>query len=93
MIPVPVPEQDKCTHCRGTGIEPGLIPLPGLEPARLKSVRRDGGIVWKFRCPDCHQWGDIDDDQFRGRVSIDHTDTGCTFHQAYDLHAMIQGTT
>ena len=64
---------DACTRCRGTGTEPGLIPVTGFEPARLKSVRRDGYIVWKLRCPECHQWADIDDDQLHGRVSIDHT--------------------
>ena len=79
---------DACTRCRGTGREPGLIPLPGLEPARLRSVRRDGKIVWRFRCPHCYRWGDIDDGQLHGRVSIDHTDTGCTFHQTCDLFAM-----
>jgi hypothetical protein len=79
---------DACKRCRGTGREPGLIPLPGLEPARLRSVRRDDGIVWQLRCPECHQWADLDDDQLHGRVSIDHTDTGCAFHQTYDLYAM-----
>ena len=79
---------DACKRCHGTGREPGLIPLPGLEPARLRSVRRDGAIVWQLRCPECHQWADVDDDQIRGRVSIDHTDTGCGFHQTHDLFAM-----
>lgn len=79
---------DACEHCRGTGREPGLIPLPGLEPARLRSVRRDGGIVWQLRCPACGQWADLDDDQLHGRVSMDHTDTGCAFHATHDLLAM-----
>ena len=76
---------DACKRCRGTGREPGLIPLPGLEPARLRSVRRDGGIVWQLRCPECHQWADIDDDQLHGRVSIDHAGEGCAFHRTLDL--------
>lgn len=79
---------DACERCHGSGMEPGLIPLPGLEPARLRSVRRDGGIVWQLRCPECHHWGDVDDDQLRGRVSIDHTDTGCGFHRTLDLLAV-----
>lgn len=78
---------DACTHCRGTGREPGLIPVPGLEPARLRSVRRDEGIVWQFRCPECHHWGDIDDDQMHGRVSIDHSEA-CGFHRTLDLWVM-----
>ena len=82
-------DPDACTKCRGTGREPGLIPVTGLEPARLKSVRRDGEIVWQFRCPECHRWGDIDDDQLNGRVSIDHTPDGCTFHQTLDLYSMM----
>jgi hypothetical protein len=89
---------DACTRCHGTGLEPGLIPLPGLEPARLKSVRRDGEIVWKLRCPECHQWADIDDDQLHGRVSIDHRNNSepydnrpvCTFHQTIDLHTLMR---
>lgn len=88
IIPRLVPKQDFCTHCRGTGIEPGLIPVAGLEPARLRSVRRDDGITWQLRCPECHHWADVDDDQLHGRVSIDHTDTGCTFHATHDLYAM-----
>lgn len=79
---------DNCKRCHGTGREPGLIPVRGLEPARLRSVHRDGVIVWQFRCPECHHWGDVDDDQLHGKVSIDHTDTGCTFHQTHNLMAM-----
>lgn len=81
---------DDCTRCRGTGREPGLIPLPGLEPGRLRSIRRDGELVWQLRCPRCHQWADIDDDQMHGRVSIDHTDTGCSFHETHDLHSIMR---
>ncbi len=87
---------DACRRCRGTGREPGLIPLPGLEPARLRSVRRDDAIVWQFRCPECHHWGDIDDGQLHGRGSIGHTGCAylaggscpCTFHQTHDLYTM-----
>jgi hypothetical protein len=85
-----------CTRCHGTGREPGLIPVCGLEPARLRTVRRDDAMIWQFRCPECHHWGDIDDDQLHGRVSLDHTNCEhkaddrcpCTFHQAHDLYAM-----
>lgn len=79
---------DACKRCRGTGKEPGLIPVRGLWSARLRTVRRDGEIVWQFRCPSCGEWGDIDDDQLHGRVSIDHTDTGCEFHETHDLWTM-----
>jgi uncharacterized C2H2 Zn-finger protein len=79
---------DRCTRCHGTGKEPGLIAVGGLSSARLRSVRRDGEIIWTFRCPSCGEWGDADDDQLHGRVSIDHTDTGCEFHETHDLWAM-----
>ena len=78
-----------CTRCHGTGREPGLIPVKGLEPAVIRSVRRDEAVVWQFRCPRCLLWGDIDDDQLRGRVSIDHWEnSGCGFHETHDLLAM-----
>ena len=79
---------DACARCHGTGKEPGLLPVPGLEPSRLRRVTRDGKTAWQFRCPTCHQWGGISDAQLHGKVSIDHTDAGCTFHQTCDLYAM-----
>lgn len=39
----------------------------------LWRVVRDGTPVWKLRCPGCGEWADIDDDQFHGRASVDHT--------------------
>ena len=35
-----------------------------------------------FRCPGCKGMGDIDDDQFHGRVSIDCTN--CEYHETKD---------
>lgn len=35
-----------------------------------------------FRCPGCKQVGDIDDDEFHGRVSIDCTN--CEYHETKD---------
>lgn len=65
------------------------IPVPGLDPARLRCVCRDGSLVYQLRCPRCRHWGDIDDDQLHGRVSIDHTGQGCTFHETHDLWGMV----
>ena len=53
----------------------------------LKMVERieDGEektIVTKFKCPDCKVWGDIDDDQFKGKVSIL---CDCGFHETIDF--------
>lgn len=80
-------------------------PIPGLPGAELAAPLRkelDGtcGAVWKLKCPVCGVWGDIDDDQLHGRVSIDHSDFvrhkrddpaegfHCTFHETHDLYAM-----
>ena len=65
----------------------GLIPLPS--GGALRSLRRDGKIVWVLRCPTCGVWGDIDQDQLHGRVSVDHTDTGCSYHETHDFAAFI----
>lgn len=51
----------------------------------LRVVRRDGEPQWMLQCPDCEQWADLDDDQFHGRVSVDHTDTGCSYHETHDF--------
>lgn len=48
-----------------------IIVIPG--GGALKYVVRDGTTVWKLRCPGCDQWADLDDDQFHGRVSVDHS--------------------
>jgi hypothetical protein len=85
--PEAITKLDACKRCRGTGREPGLIPLPGLEPARLRSVHRDGALVWQLRCPECHGWADLDEDQLHGRVSIDHAPE-CGFHETHDLWAL-----
>lgn len=69
--------------------EHGLIRLDN--GGAVRSVRRDGEIQWVFRCPVCTIWGDIDRDQFEGRVSIDHTDTGCTFHETVDCYSAVLG--
>lgn len=59
----------------------------------LRRVQRDGAWVWKLQCPQCEHWGDIDDDQLHGRVSLDHTNCGityepsecnCTWHETHD---------
>ena len=60
---------------------------------QLRWVRRDGEMVWKLCCPQCGHWGEIDDDQLHGRVSLDHTNCGisyspsecqCTWHETHD---------
>jgi len=50
---------------------------------RVRLVRRDGELVRNFKCPGCGQWGDVDDDQWHGRVSIECPD--CSFHETRDI--------
>ncbi len=45
---------------------------------------RDGEVLHKLVCPDCGVKGDLDDDQFNGRVSIL---CDCGFHKTVDLNA------
>lgn len=40
-----------------------------------------------FRCPGCGTTGDIDDDQFHGRVSIECPTPGCGYHDTRDWSA------
>jgi hypothetical protein len=63
----------------------GEHPGPELLPDWLRARNRDNQVIIQFRCPECRQWADIDDDQLHGRVSIDHTGTGCGFHETHDL--------
>lgn len=52
---------------------------------RIRSIVSDGRPIWQLECPGCGRWGEIDDDQLHGRVSVDHTDAGCTFHETHDF--------
>lgn len=54
---------------------------------RLKTVSLDGKLVVKLWCSGCKAWGEIDDDQLHGRVSVhcDAADGGCGFHETHDF--------
>jgi hypothetical protein len=69
-------------------------PIP---QGRLRSIISDGEPIVQLQCPGCGVWGEVDDDQLRGRVSTEHSigpdDThpnepsrsgGCGFHEARD---------
>lgn len=45
-----------------------------------------------FRCPGCEKSGEIDRDQFEGRVSIVCTRDGCTYHETKNWKAVDEGT-
>lgn len=51
----------------------------------------DEGRVFRFalKCPGCGRWGEIDEDQIRGRVSVDHGADGCPggYHETHNFAA------
>lgn len=56
---------------------------------RIRQVNRDGELTWLLKCPGCGEWGALDDDQFHGRVSVDHAADGCVgaYHETHDFAA------
>ena len=60
-----------------------------LESFFLASRRRDDEMVWYLRCPACHTWGEIDDDQFDGRVSVRCATENCSFHETHDFKSWL----
>ena len=57
---------------------------------RFRRVNRDGKPSYNFECPGCGEWGALDDDQFHGRVSVDHTSDRCTYHETHDFAAELE---
>ena len=49
----------------------------------IRHVTRDGAPVIKLRCPSCGVFADMDDDQYRGRVSVD-CECGA-FHETHNF--------
>ena len=45
---------------------------------------------WLFRCV-CGQWASLSDDQWNGRVSVDHASMGCPrgFHETHNFGALM----
>jgi len=53
--------------------------------------------AWLFECPGCGRWAYLDDDQWHGRVSVDHsgetsptTGAVCTYHETHDYQAELR---
>jgi hypothetical protein len=48
--------------------------------------------VFLLECPGCGQIGELDDDQWHGRVSVDHTSMGCPggYHETHDFAAAVE---
>ncbi len=62
------------------------------EFGRFRHVIRDGGRTWLLECPGCGQWATLDDDQFHGRVSVDHAADGCPggYHETHDYASVLR---
>lgn len=60
------------------------VSLPGAPV--YGAVVRDGEPQVQFKCPGCQQWGDIDNDQFHGQVSIDCPN--CEYHETIPVSVM-----
>lgn len=71
-------------------VEPALEHAVKTPFAELRITKRDDQPVWQLKCPGCDTWADIDEDQLHGRVSVDHTDTGCSYHETHDFAGSIE---
>lgn len=58
---------------------------------RFRAVIRDGVAGWLFECPGCGTWAELDDDQWAGRISVDHAADGCKggYHETHDYRAAL----
>lgn len=58
---------------------------------RFRRVKSDGEYAWLFECPGCGTWASLDDDQWAGRVSVDHAADGCKggYHETHNYSAAI----
>lgn len=52
---------------------------------------------WVMECPGCGTWAYLDDDQWHGRVSVDHsgelsptTGVVCAYHETHDYFAALE---
>ena len=60
--------------------------IVGTDLGRFRAVLRDGREDWLFECPGCGTWANLDDDQWAGRVSVDHAADGCPggYHETHN---------
>lgn len=60
----------------------------------LVKTQDDGELAdtWLFECPGCGTWAYLDDDQWHGRVSVDHDSMGCGghYHETHDYSAALR---
>lgn len=62
------------------------------EFGRFRAVVSDGRHEWLFECPGCGTWAHLDDDQWNGRVSVNHSADGCPggYHETHDFEAAMK---
>lgn len=60
------------------------------ERRAVRTVTRDGKPVRELKCPECGTWGEIDDDQFHGHVSVLHEE--CGYHETVNWAAITEGS-
>ena len=55
----------------------------------LRRETGEGKELLLLACPGCGEVGPLDDDQFHGRVSVDHASHGCPvgYHEKHDFWA------
>jgi hypothetical protein len=58
----------------------------------IRRAVRDRRHIYMLACPGCGQLGELDDGQWRGRVSVDHASMGCPggYHETHDFAAALQ---
>jgi hypothetical protein len=56
----------------------------------FRHVRDGAASRWLFCCP-CGQWASLTDDQWNGRVSVNHASEGCPvhFHETHNFGALL----
>jgi len=52
----------------------------------LRCRKRDGGLIRQAQCPDCGIWGELDDDQYHGRVSML---CECGYHETHKFQTSV----
>lgn len=59
---------------------------------RFRAIVSDGVNAFLFECPGCGEWGHLDDDQWNGRVSVDHASQGCVghYHETHNYQATLR---
>jgi hypothetical protein len=62
----------------------------------FRKVNQPGPLErdWLFECPGCGEWMSLSDDQWRGRVSVDHASMGCPgrYHETHEYSSALSAS-